>query len=147
MHTHTFSQSSLSVSYGETKDWRCVSDISPVKHYVWPGRWMPTRLYPSTQVPIYPFFLPPLPSPPPHPHPTSFIFLFGDARLLPGLFVPCGEKAGTWESPGLCLWGALVSAWMGPENHFHRFFRKSRDDKTVAGSAPLQQTPALIVSH
>lgn len=61
--------------------------------------------HPSTH--LSPLYTPP-PPPSPHPHPDFVICLFGDARLLPGLFVLV--KAGTWESPPrLCLWEALVS--------------------------------------
>lgn len=112
-HTH-FSKSSLSVSWGETKDRRCVSDISPVKHYVWPGWWIPSLLWPTGLAPIYPLFIPPL-----HLYPNFVICLFGDASAPHRPLCARLQKAGTWESPHLCVWEPLVQLWM---THYHFFF-------------------------
>lgn len=53
----------------------------------------PLSLHPTaTPLPIYPLFIPPHHHLPPHPYPKFVICLFGDAQLLPGLFVLDGER-------------------------------------------------------
>lgn len=85
----------------------------------------------TTRLPIYPLFIPPLPLHlPPHPYPYFVICLFGDARLLPGLFVLHGKRL-ELEKVHVCVCEKLLSrpewALKNP-----RFFEKQR-----RGTAPL----------